>query len=61
MVTAQAPQKPRSMTLLICAATRITSLSGLLMVCGRAPGHEPPHRDAVWPVAWNEPSEGEQP
>ena len=23
-----------------------------LLVCGEPPGHEPPRRDAAWPVEW---------
>lgn len=25
-----------------------------VLVCGLAPGHEGPHRDVRWPVAWDE-------
>lgn len=25
-----------------------------LLVCGRPPGHEGPHHDVKWPVAWDD-------
>jgi hypothetical protein len=48
----------RRITLLVCAAG-CTDPRGLttpqlvpLLVCGLLPGHDGKHRDAVWPVEW---------
>ncbi len=41
--------------LTICAAGKGVSVPGVppLLVCGLPPGHDGPHRDAVWPVSWD--------
>jgi hypothetical protein len=45
----------RRITLLVCAAGKGVRVEGVppLLVCGLPPGHQGPHRDAVWPVTWN--------
>ncbi len=46
--------------LTICAAgygVRVDDLPPLL-VCGRPPGHDGPHHDVQWAVAWKEPASG---
>jgi hypothetical protein len=50
------------MTLLICAAGQGARTGGIPvpLVCGKPPGHEPPHRDAVWPVEWDDPEEDQE-
>lgn len=52
MTTASA----RRIVLNICAAGHGVTLHGhtLPLVCGRPPGHQPPHRDAAWPVEWDD-------
>jgi hypothetical protein len=45
----------RRITLLVCAAGKGVQVGTLppLLVCGRLPGHDGKHRDAVWPVEWD--------
>ena len=42
------------MRLTICGAGQGIRVDGAppLLVCGRVPGHLPPHRDVSWPVSW---------
>jgi hypothetical protein len=41
----------RTWVLTICGASK-DGPQGLLWICGRAPGHDGPHKDVNYPVTW---------